>query len=78
MEKISFEDFEEKYMKGVKRWDFQKFSIVCKKCGSSKVEYNNSIEVASGYYDEIERDGELVVKCHDCGNALKIDAYDMT
>lgn len=76
--KMTLAEFEEKYMKPVKRWDFDKFSIVCKKCGSSKVEYNNDIEVDSGYYDDIERDGALVVKCHDCGNAFKIDAYDMT
>lgn len=79
MEEISFKDFEEKYMKGVKRWDFTKFSIVCKKCGSSKVEHNNTIEVGNGYYEEdIERDGNLVVKCHDCGNAFMLDAYEMT
>ena len=76
---MSFAEFEEKYMKPVKRWDFSKFGIVCKKCGSSKVEYANDIEVGSGYYEgDIERDGSLIVKCHDCGNALNIDAYDMT
>lgn len=78
MEEISFKEFEKKYMKGVKRWDFTKFAIVCKKCGSSKVEYNNTIEVGTGYYDDIERDGRLVIKCHDCGNAFMIDAYDST
>lgn len=79
MEEISFAEFEEKYMKPVKRWDFEKFSIVCKKCGSSKVEYANDIEVDSGYYEgEFERSGNLIVKCHGCGNALTIDAYDMT
>jgi len=79
MEEISWEDFEKKYMKPVQRWDFSKFSIVCKKCGSSKVEYANDIEVGSGYYEgDIERDGALVVKCHGCGNAFKIDVYDMT
>ena len=54
------------------------FLLVCKKCGSSKVEYNNTIEVGRGYYNDIEKDGSLVVKCHDCGNAFKIDADDMT
>lgn len=78
MEEITFKDFEEKYMRPVKRWDFSKFSIVCKKCGSAKVEYNNTIEVGTGYYDDIEREGSLVVKCHDCGNAFSLDAYDMT
>ena len=78
MEEISLKDFEEKYMKPVKRWDFTKFGIVCKKCGSLKVEYNNDIEVDVGYYNDVEKSGSLVVKCHDCGNAFSIDAYDMT
>lgn len=79
MEEISFKEFEEKYMKPVKRWDFSKFSIVCKKCSSSKVEYANDIEVGSGYYEgDVDRNGSLVVKCHDCGNAFTIDAYAMT
>ena len=79
MDEMTFAEFEEKYMKPVKRWDFSKFSIVCKKCGSSKVEYNNTIEVESGWYEgDIDRDGSLVVKCHDCGNAFRIDAYNMT
>lgn len=78
MEEISFKDFEKKYMQPVKRWNFTKFGIICKKCNSQKVEYNNTIEVGYGYYDDIERGGSLVVKCHDCGNAFSIDAYDMT
>ena len=65
-------------MKPVKRWDFSKFAIRCKKCSSEKVEYSNTCEVEVGWYDEIERTGELVVKCHDCGNAFKLDVYDMT
>jgi len=79
MESISFKKFEELYMKPVRRWDFSKFLILCKKCGSNKVEYANTIEVCAGYYEgEIERDGSLVVKCHGCGNAFRIDAYTMT
>lgn len=74
--KITLAEFEEKYMKPVKTWDFSKFSILCKKCGGSMVEYNNSIEVGYGYYDDIEHSGALVVKCHDCGNAFRIKAYD--
>jgi hypothetical protein len=66
MEEISFSEFEAKYMQPQKRWDFSKFKIVCVKCGSSKVEYNNTIEVGSGYYSgDIDRVGSLVVKCHD-------------
>lgn len=78
MEKMSFEEFEKEYMTSIKKWDFSKFLIVCKKCDSRKVEYNNTIEVGAGYYGEYEIDGCLVVKCHDCGNAFKIDAYNMT
>jgi len=75
---MSLSEFEEKYMKPVKRWDFSKFGIVCKKCGSSKIEYNNTIEVGTGYYDDIVHEGSLVVKCHDCGNAFRLEAYEMT
>lgn len=78
MEEMTFAEFEEKYMRPVKRWDFSKFGIVCKKCGSSKVEYANTVEVDTGYYGDITHEGRLIVKCHDCGNALEIDAYDMT
>lgn len=78
MEEITFAEFEKKYMIPVKRWDFSKFAIVCKKCGGSKVECANDIEVGIGYYYDIERHGILVVKCHDCGNAFQVDAYDMT
>ena len=76
-EVMTFSEFEEKYMKPVKRWDFSKFSIICKKCGSPKVEYNNTVEAENGFYDEIEKHGSLVVKCHDCGNAFSISAFDM-
>jgi ribosomal protein S27E len=75
-QKMSFDEFEKKYMTPVKRWDFSKFAIICKKCGSSKVEYNNDIEFDTGLYSSIN--GTLVVKCHDCGNAFTIDGYDMT
>lgn len=75
MKEITLKEFEEKYMVSNERWDFSKFSIMCRKCGSSKVEYNNTLEVDTGYYDDIERSGELVVKCHSCGNAFKLDAW---
>ena len=78
MEVMTFADFEDKYMKPVKRWDFKKFGIICKKCGSSKVEYDNTCEAESGWYaGDISLLGHLVVKCHDCGNAFTLDAYDM-
>lgn len=73
METMSFAEFEEKYLKNQKKFPFGLFSIVCKKCGSSKVEYNSDIEVGNGYYDDYEIEGGIVIKCHDCGNATKID-----
>ena len=77
-ETMTLKEFEKKYMKGVRGWDFTKFSIICKKCGSSKVEYNNSMEFGTGYYDEFESEGSLVVKCHECGNAFSIEAYNFS
>lgn len=56
------------------RWDL--FDIVCKKCGSNKVEFNGDCWAEAGYYEgeEAEHEGELVIKCHDCGNAFTISA----
>jgi hypothetical protein len=77
METITLKEFEEKYMKPSKNWDYSKFDIVCKKCSSKKIEFNGQLEVGTGYYDEIEKDGEVVVKCHDCGNAFKMDFWSL-
>jgi len=73
------EEFETKYMTKNKFFDFTKFKILCKKCGSDKVEYDSTSEVEfSPYYeneiDDIERTS--VCKCHDCGNAFKITKYE--
>ena len=70
METISFSDFEKIYMQPKEKWDFSLFKIVCNKCGSDKVEYAGELEVEHGYYGEIEADNKVIVKCHDCGNAL--------
>jgi len=77
MDSISWGEFEEKYMQPEKRWDFTKFLILCRKCNSNKVEYNNDMEFSHGWYDDIEPRGSIVVKCHDCGNAFSIDAYEL-
>lgn len=77
IEQITLEEFEKKYMKNITKWDFSKFAILCKKCNSTKVEYNNTVQVGIGLYYCLDEEGALVVKCHDCGNAFKIQAYDM-
>lgn len=77
MEKITLKEFEKKYMKTSKNWNFSMFDIVCKKCGSKKVEFAGELEIGTGYYYEIEKDGSVVVKCHDCGNAFKMDFYSL-
>ena len=74
MEKISLKDFREEYMGKSSKWDFKKFSIICNKCKSKKVEFNGFLESEGGYYGEHSLEGAIIVKCHDCGNAFRIDA----
>ena len=45
---------------------FKNFAITCKKCGSSRIWV--SWEYGSNYTEYIE--GEKVIKCLDCGNAV--------
>ena len=70
---MDIKEFREKYMGKNSRWDFDKFSIVCNKCGRNRVEFNGFIDAQQGYYNECEIEGGIIVKCHDCGNAFKID-----
>jgi len=54
------------------KWDFNEFKIVCK-CGSFNVEINGEGETESGYYPgEAYHHGNILAKCHDCGNAMRI------
>jgi ribosomal protein S27E len=75
---ITLEEFQKQFCQPAKDWDFNLFSIVCKKCGSSNVEYNGKLEIDSGWYGAQDAVHFLVIKCHDCGNAhamsLKEDA----
>ena len=78
MEKISLKDFKEKYMGKSSKWDFNKFLIICNKCKSKKVEFNGFLESEGGYYGAHSLEGAIIVKCHDCGNAFRIDVeYDI-
>lgn len=74
-EKMSLKDFREKEMKNNSCWKFNLFDIVCKKCKSKNVEFNGRLEKEPGYYefdgDIIE--GDVIIKCHGCGNAFKLD-----
>ena len=78
--RMTLSEFKEKYYKGNKTWNFSLFKITCNKCGSNNVEFSGELEleIGSGYYDdEIEKSGSVIVKCHDCGNALVMDCYDL-
>lgn len=77
MKEMSYQEFEEKFMKPKKQWQFDLFSIVCKKCSSDKVEFNGNLEEEAGYYGESYITGQVVVKCHGCGNAFTMDKYDL-
>lgn len=70
MKVISFKDFNEEYMQPKERWDFSLFKIRCNKCGSENVEYAGQIEIEYAYYGDFDAENKVIVKCHDCGNAL--------
>ena len=77
-EKMSLRDFRKKYHKVSKNWDFEKFKIRCVKCRSEKVEFNGQIELDYGYYEnDCSLDGKIIIKCHECGNAHEMSAYDL-
>ena len=55
------------------KWNFDKFKIQCNKCSSINVEINGHAELDWGYYDgDEEMVFDMLVKCHDCGNAMGI------
>lgn len=69
---MNLEDFKEKFMnKKYSKWNFDLFKIRCVKCNSEKIEFNGHIEIGYGYYSGEEYlKGNMVVKCHSCGNAM--------
>jgi len=70
---MKLKDFKNKYMGKNSKWDFKKFSIVCNKCQSKKIEFNGYLESEGGYYGSHSLEGAIIVKCHKCGNAFRID-----
>lgn len=61
-------------------WDFELFSITCNKCGSKDTEVAGEGELSTGYYNSPEHDGNIIIKCHSCGNAMVLDVsgyFDM-
>lgn len=71
---MKLKDFKEKYMGENSRWEWDKFSIVCNKCKSKKIEFNGYLESEGGYYGDHSLEGAIIVKCHGCGNAFRINA----
>lgn len=72
---MKLKEFKEKFMGKNSKWDWDKFTIVCNKCKSEKIEFNGFLESESGYYDH-SLEGAIIVKCHSCGNAFRIDVND--
>ena len=72
MKEITLNEFLKTYSQPKQDWDFSLFKIVCVKCGSSKVEYKGKMETDYGYYGSFDVTHFIVVKCHDCGNALAL------
>ncbi len=77
MEVITYEEFQEKFVETNKKWKFNLFTIVCKKCSSDKVEFNSDMELESGYYGDSAVEGKIIVKCHGCGNAFTLDFWEL-
>lgn len=78
MEQMNLEEFKKQYMGKNSKWNFNKFKIVCQKCNSDVVEFNGYAEIEGGYYaGDSYLEGFIVIKCHSCGNAFKIDSSDM-
>ena len=76
--KMSYEEFKETFQENNKHWKFDLFEIRCKKCGSSKVEFNSDMEFERGYYSgDASVEGKIIIKCHDCGNAFTLDFWDL-
>jgi len=71
---MTIKEFKDKYMGKNSKWNFNKFSIVCNKCKSKNIEFNGFLESEEGYYGEHSLEGSIIIKCHNCGNAFKIDA----
>jgi len=72
---VNLEEFKKNYMGENCKWNFNLFDIICKKCKSNIVEFNGYAESEGGYYGEHSLTGFIVVKCHNCGNAFKIDDF---
>lgn len=71
---MKLKEFKEKFMGKNSKWDWDKFAISCNKCNSKKIEFNGFLESEEGYYGAHSLEGAIIVKCHSCGNAFRIDA----
>ena len=60
-----------------KGWSFDLFEIKCTKCGSFKTEFEGKMRSEGGWYGSHSLEGHLLVKCHDCGNAMTIESGDI-
>lgn len=76
-ENITYSEFVERFIKPNKQWKFNLFKIFCVKCNSDKVEFNSNLETEVGYYNDYEKTGVIVIKCHGCGNAFTLDHSDL-
>jgi rubrerythrin len=75
-EAMKLEDFIRANFSYNSDFKFDLFDIVCKKCGSSHVEFNGKTDTEYGYYGAIDFTNLLIVKCHDCGNAFGMTFKD--
>lgn len=74
--KMTYKEFRKTYEHNNK-WKFDLFDIVCKKCGSNKVEFNGNMKLDCGYYEDFSVEGRVIIKCHSCGNAFTLEFGDL-
>lgn len=84
IEKMSIEEFD-KFVRRhddniLKTWSFNSFKVICQKCNSDDIRIVANVR---HYYDGCpscgyhEFEGGILVKCINCGNAIRIfDAND--
>lgn len=77
MSLAEFKKFCESADNMVKAWDQARFKIVCMKCKSENTFLLNDISISvsegssmTGFWTD--KDGAIVVKCFDCGQAMTV------
>lgn len=77
--KMTLAEFNELYRNPSKGWQFDLFKIICNKCNSDRVEFKGEMELETGWYagDSTYATGDIITKCHNCGNSFVMNFSDV-